>query len=202
MPDAYQTLNAPCTVEIQKIKGSRFIGLAQPVHTEAEVQDALDTLQKAYHNASHHCYAYRLGPEGDRYRAADAGEPSGSAGLPILRQIEARALTCCLVVVVRYYGGTKLGVGGLIRAYGEAAAAVLDAANVITRVQRIHVRLRFAYADTSPALHTLHQFDAPILETHYGEDTELVVGARPSEVDALSAAFTEALHGRGEVAVG
>ncbi len=201
MPDTYQTLRTAHSVEIPKIKRSRFIGLAFPVASEAEVSEVLEKARKQYHDATHHCYAYRLGVEGERFRYADDGEPGGSAGSPILRQIKARSLTFALVVVVRYYGGTKLGVGGLIRAYGEAASTVLDAAPVETRVQRVSVRLQFAYADTSQVMHTLQQFDAPILETIYTEITELVVGVRPSQVETLLAVFTEALHGRGSAEI-
>ena len=133
------------------------------------------------------------------HRFNDDGEPSGTAGAPILRQIDARELTHTLVVVTRYYGGTKLGTGGLIRAYGEAAALALDAAPVEQHTRRTRLRLRFAYADTSPAMHTLSRFDTEIVETHYSDETEIVVGVRRSEVEAFRTAFTEALAGRGTV---
>ena len=200
MTDSYRTLARPASAEPPKTKGSRFIGEAFPVATEEEAMARLEAVRKREHAATHWCWAYRLGVEGDAFRYSDDGEPSGSAGAPILRQIEARELTNTLVVVTRYYGGTKLGTGGLVRAYGEAASEVLDAARIVEHVVRVPVRLRFAYDDTSPAMHTVNRFDAEIAEQHYAEDTELVVRVRRSEADALRAAFVEALGGRGTVA--
>jgi uncharacterized YigZ family protein len=189
----------PTLAEPPKSKGSRFIGEAFPVTTEAEAEARLDAVRKREYAATYWCWAWRLGLEGDAFRTSDDGEPSGSAGAPILRQIDARDLTNTLVVVTRYYGGTKLGVGGLVRAYGEAASDALDAARTVEHVVRVPVRLRFAYDDTSPAMHTVNRFDAEIAEQHYTANTELVVRVRRSEAEALRAAFVEALGGRGEV---
>lgn len=201
MSDTFRTLAAPALAEPPKVKGSRFIGEAFPVATEAEAEAQLEAVRRREHAATHHCWALRLGTDGQRFRYSDDGEPSGTAGIPILRQIDARELTDVLVVVTRYFGGTKLGTGGLLRAYGEAAAAVLDAATVEVRIERVPVRLRFAYADTSPAMHALHAFDAEIAEQHYSDETELVVLVRRSQAEALREAFVEALGGRGEVSV-
>ena len=200
MTDSYRTLARPTLAEPPKTKGSRFIGEAFPVASEEEAGERIEAVRKREHAATHWCWAWRLGTEGDAFRYSDDGEPSGSAGAPILRQIDARGLTNTLVVVTRYYGGTKLGTGGLVRAYGEAAALVLDAAPVAERIVRVPVRLRFAYDDTSPAMHTVSRFDAEIAEQHYAEDTELVVRVRRSEADALRAAFIDALGGRGTIA--
>jgi uncharacterized YigZ family protein len=199
MSDTYRTIVRPALAEPPKTKGSRFIGEAFPAATEAEAEAHLDAVRKREHAATHWCWAWRLGTEGDAFRYNDDGEPSGSAGAPILRQIDARALTNTVVVVTRYYGGTKLGTGGLVRAYGEAASAALDAARIVECVIRVPVRLRFAYDDTSPAMHTVSRFDTEIAEQHYTDDTELVVHVRRSEAEALRAAFVEALGGRGEV---
>lgn len=182
-----------------RVLGSRFIARAWPVESEDDVAALLGERRRAEYTATHHCSAYRVGPGADVYRAHDDGEPSGTAGQPILRQIEARAFTNTLVIVTRYYGGTKLGTGGLIRAYGEAAAHVLDAAGSVTHIQRTPVVLTFDYADTSPALHLLTLFDTVTTDTAYGERTCLTVAVRLSEADALVAAFTEALGGRGKV---
>lgn len=199
MSDSYLTLEAPVGVELPRVKGSRFLAEALPVADEEAVAQALDRLRRRDDRATHHCVAYRLGPEGALARFDDDGEPGGTAGLPILRQIEARHLTDVLVVVIRYFGGTKLGTGGLIRAYGEAAALALDAASVRECILRVPLRLAFSYDDTSPALHTLTRFDAPIAETHYSDCTELVVHVRRSEAEALARAFREALGGRGTI---
>ena len=201
MSDTYRTIARPALAEPPKTKGSRFIGEAFPAASEADAEAHLDAVRKREHAATHHTWAWRLGIEGDTFRSSDDGETSGSAGAPILRQIDARDLTNTLVVVTRYYGGTKLGVGGLVRAYGEAASEALDAARIVEHVVRVPVRLRFAYDDTSPAMHTVNRFDTEIAEQNYSDDTELVVRVRRSEVEALGAAFVEALGGRGEVTV-
>ena len=198
MRDTYRTLAGRGEAEI-KIKGSRFLAEALPVVDEAAAEAALGQIKKREHAATHHCSAYRLNPGGQTFRYQDDGEPNGTAGLPIFRQIEGCGLTDTLVVVTRYYGGTKLGTGGLIRAYGEAASLALGAAPIREVVLRTQLRLRFGYADTSPAMHTIGQFDAEIVATEYSEDTEIVVGVRRSEAAAFEAAFVEALSGRGTV---
>ncbi|MBL8897097.1 MAG: YigZ family protein [Planctomycetes bacterium] len=141
MSSRYQTVAASTRFEIEKVKASRFLADALPLASEAELEAALKRVRKEFHDARHHCWAYRLGPGGTRFRSSDDGEPSGSAGKPILQQIEARSLSDVLVVVTRWFGGTKLGVGGLVRAYGAAAAAVLDRAprREVVRTQRIEV---------------------------------------------------------------
>ena len=125
--DTYKSI--PGSAEgLFKDNGSRFISFAFPVETEDEVKEIVGRLRKEYHDARHHCYAYRLGYLGDRFRANDDGEPSGSAGRPILGQIDSRGLSDVLVVVVRYFGGIKLGIPGLIRAYKTSTAEALDKA--------------------------------------------------------------------------
>ena len=198
--DTFRTLVRPADAEPPKSKGSRFIGDAFPVATEAEALEAVDRVRAREHAATHVCWAYRLGVDGAAVRSADDGEPGGTAGAPILREIEGRDLTDCLVTVTRYYGGTKLGGGGLARAYGEAAGAALDAAPVRTVVVRQPVALRFAFGDTSAAMRLLDRFDAEIRDqTHSPEGTRLVLAVRQSQTDELAAAFVEATSGRGEV---
>ncbi|HLT47454.1 MAG TPA: YigZ family protein [Rubricoccaceae bacterium] len=200
--DRYLTLAAPARAEPPKTKGSRFIGEAFPAEDEAAVAERLDAVRRREHAATHHCWAWRRAPDGADWRYSDDGEPSGTAGLPILREIEGRRLAGVLVVVTRYYGGTKLGTGGLARAYAEAAALVLDAAPKTEVVVRVPVRLHFAFADTSPAMRTVERFDAEVAETAYSaEGTELLVRVRASQAAALADAFVEALGGRGEVTV-
>ncbi len=199
MTDTYRTIARPATAEPPKTKGSRFLGEAFLAATEAEAEAHLALVRKREYAATHWCWAWRIGAEGDTFRSGDDGEPNGSAGAPILRQIDARELTNTVVVVTRYYGGTKLGTGGLVRAYGEAASEALDAARAVEHVVRVPVRLRFAYPDTSPALHTVGRFDAEIAEQTYSDDTELVVRVRRSEAEALRAAFVDALGGRGSI---
>ena len=197
MTDSFQTLAAPVQAEPPKTKGSRHIGDAFPVTTEAEAQAALQSVRAREHAATHHVWAWRLGTDGAP-RASDDGEPSGSAGLPTLREIEGRDLTDVVVVVTRYYGGTKLGTGGLMRAYSEAAGAALDAGRVVTRIVRVPVTLRFAFADTAPAMRLLDVFGALVEEQTYDADgSALRLAVRAGEAEALAAAFVEATSGRG-----
>lgn len=142
--DAYRSIAAR-SEGLFKDNGSRFIALAYPVETEEEIRDIVAALKKEYHDARHHCYAYRLGYRGDRFRANDDGEPSGSAGRPILGQIDSLGLSDVLVVVVRYFGGIKLGIPGLIRAYRTSTADALAKAGIIDKVAGKYFRVSFDY---------------------------------------------------------
>jgi uncharacterized YigZ family protein len=141
--EEYRTVAGVFEHEGEKIKGSRFIARAAFVADAAEAEHRVADVHREYAEASHHCYAYRLDPESDAFRTNDAGEPGGSAGRPILQQIESHGLHHTLVVVTRYFGGVKLGVGGLIRAYGGAANEVLSRAP--TRVVRVTRRLSVSF---------------------------------------------------------
>ena len=135
--DSYLTIAAPAEASSRE-RSSKFLAYAYPVQQEEQIREILDGLRKKYYDATHHCYAWRLGPGGAAFRANDDGEPSGTAGKPILGQLLSNNLTDCLIVVVRYFGGTKLGVPGLIDAYRESAAEAIDfpyiAMNDIMRV--------------------------------------------------------------------
>lgn len=198
MSDTYYTIDGRVTTTL-RVEGSRFLAEAVPVGSRNEAEDHLDAVQQREHKATHHCMAYRLGADGGDFRYTDDGEPSGTAGRPILRQIDERDLTNTLVVVTRYFGGTKLGTGGLMRAYGDAAGKALDRATRVERVVRTSVRLRFAYDDTAPVRQLLDRFDAPVESSQYTAVTELTVGVRASEVKVFVEAFTNALSDRGEV---
>lgn len=198
MKDLYRTIRSRTGTEI-KIKGSRFIAEAMPVSTEVDAVSEIEQIKKREFSATHHCTAFRVEPDGSIFRYNDDGEPGGTAGLPILRQIDARGLTNTLVVVTRYFGGTKLGTGGLIRAYGDAASEALDAARIDEHVIRVPVVVSFEYGDTSPAMHTVGLFDAEIEDMQYSEKTTLRLAVRRSEVGAFSEAFVNALSGRGNV---
>jgi len=180
-------------------RGSRFIGRAFPVKEESEIQALLARLRKQEWDATHHCSAFRIGVEPSLARADDDGEPSGTAGLPLLRALESAGLTDTFVVATRYYGGTKLGTGGLIRAYGETAKRALEAAG--TEVHRIDVQLiiGFAYADTSPAMHLLERYEAKILHSAYDTHTELHISLPASRKETFWETFPDFLSGRGWV---
>ncbi len=143
-------------------RASKFIGVALPVESEEEVKARLDELRKAYHDANHHCFAYRLGPGGGIYRFNDDGEPSGSAGKPIYGQLLSKGISDTLVVVIRYFGGTKLGVPGLIHAYRTAAREALEQATVVEKVLRNHYRVEFGYPLMNEVMRILKEEGARI----------------------------------------
>ena len=184
--DAYKSI-ASRAGGLFKDNGSRFIAWAYPVETEEEVKEIVAGLRKEYHDARHHCYAYRLGWLGDRFRANDDGEPSGSAGRPILGPIDAAGLSDVLVVVVRYFGGIKLGIPGLIRAYKSSAADALSQAEVVEKIAGKSFRLRFGYLAMNPVMKVLKDMDIPAKDQEFGMDCALTVRVRLS----LEAAFRE-----------
>jgi len=161
MITSYKTINGS-SEGLYKEKGSKFIAIAVPVVTKTEVESKLSAIKKQYHDARHHCYAYVLGYEADVFRTNDDGEPNHSAGDPILGQIKSYELTNTLVVVVRYFGGTKLGVSGLINAYRTAAKeAIENAAIITTRITR-SVKLTFPYQSTNEAMKMVDDFDIKV----------------------------------------
>ena len=142
--DLYRTIESPAESAVRE-RSSKFLAFAYPVREEAQIREILNALRKKYYDATHHCYAWRLGPRGETFRANDDGEPSGTAGKPILGQLLSQEVTDCLIVVVRYFGGTKLGVPGLIAAYRESAADVLAAARNDGKTVDRHFTIRFPY---------------------------------------------------------
>lgn len=196
--DVFRSIREAERAEI-KVKGSRFIAEAFPVSSEQEAISRIEQIRRREHAATHHCAAYRIGPAGHLYRHNDDGEPSGTAGVPILRQLEGRELTNVLVVVTRYFGGTKLGTGGLARAYTEAAAAVLDQTKSIEHVISERVNVSFNYEDTTPAMQTIEKFAAKVLDSQYTHRTELTLAVPRSRADTFAEAFVDALGGRGEI---
>ncbi|NOY77976.1 MAG: YigZ family protein [Calditrichaeota bacterium] len=174
-PEFYKTIPSPVTAEI-KIKGSRFIATAVPVTSKENAEEKLAQLSRRYHDATHHCFAYRIGTgNAEYYRSSDAGEPAGTAGQPILQVIRGMELTHILVVVTRYFGGTKLGIGGLIKAYTEATQEALKKAKIreIPVLRRFH--LKVDYAHISDVMRNINAFDARIAASDYGESVRLQV---------------------------
>ena len=165
--------------------GSRFIAFIYPVETEEEVKDIVAGLRKEYHDARHHCYAYRLGYQGDVFRASDDGEPSGSAGRPILGQIDSAGLSDVLAVVVRYFGGIKLGIPGLIRAYKTSTADAIAHAQVVEKVAGRAYRVEFGYLSMNAVQKVLKDLDLPQKEQDFGERCALTTRVRLSLEDAF-----------------
>ena len=175
--DAYRSVAAR-SEGLFKDNGSRFIALAYPVETEEDVREILAGLRKEYHDARHHCYAYRLGYQGDRFRSSDDGEPSGSAGRPILGQIDSLGLSDILVVVVRYFGGIKLGIPGLIRAYKTSTADALTRAEIVEKIAGKTFRVKFGYLSMNAVMKALKDMGLTPSAQDFGMECALEVRVR------------------------
>lgn len=178
---SYQTLNAPCEA-IFKDRKSKFIAYAYPCDNVEDVQRYLTQLRSEHHTARHFCYAYIFGIDKTDYRANDDGEPSNSAGQPILGQIQAFDLTNVLIVVVRYFGGVKLGVGGLMNAYKTAAKEAIEAGEIITTELYQHFRLKFEYESFSPIQVILNQLNIEAYRHQLEASCEIDIKLKPEEV--------------------
>lgn len=185
----YRTIQGE-TEGIYKEKGSKFLAFAFPVKDEVEIKSRLDELRKKYYDARHHCYAYVVGPDKKKYRANDDGEPNHSAGDPILGQIRSLELTDVLVVVVRYFGGTKLGVGGLITAYKTAAEDALRKIVVVEKDVVDRITLEYSYSATPEVMKLVKDFDLKILDQRFGEGGRLDAEYRIAVESELLAKLT------------
>lgn len=180
-PDSFFTLSAPGTGEF-KDRGSRFIAYAYPAASEEEALRYLESLRKEHFKARHHCFAWRFGLDGHRFRANDDGEPSGTAGRPILGQIDAAGLTDVVVVVVRYFGGTLLGASGLIHAYRESAAEALRLAPRVEKIVLEQVVFFVGYALLPDLQNALKKLRTEIFQEEYGDaEARFHVGIRKNE---------------------
>lgn len=160
--DSFRSIAAESRA-IFRDKASKFLAFAYPVTSEEEVKAILDALRKTFYDSNHHCYAYRLGPENQTYRTNDDGEPSGSAGKPIYGQILSMELSDVLVVVVRYFGGTKLGIPGLIHAYKTATREALEQAEIVEKTVRLHYQVTFDYPLMNDIMRILKEEGAKIV---------------------------------------
>ncbi len=160
--DTYKTISEPCNTTLRE-RSSKFLSYAYPVENEEQIKEHLAALRKKYYDATHHCYAWRLGFRGERSRANDDGEPSSTAGKPILGQLLSFDVTNCLIVVIRYFGGTKLGVAGLIETYRESAAQVLGEASIQElTIDRIF-RVEFSYMAMNSVMKLLKEIEPRII---------------------------------------
>ncbi len=194
MIEAYRTIAGPVATRLTR-KKSRFIALLYPVSSEAGVERILKGLRREYHDATHRCSAYRL--VSGAARADDAGEPAGSAGPPILQALEGAGLYDVLAVVVRYFGGVKLGIGGLIRAYGDAARAAIEAAEIVTRVPQARVEVSFPPDLSSPVMGLVHRFGAKVEGIDYGTVGTVRLLIPKRALPEFSARLGDATGGRG-----
>ena len=182
--DTYKTIVAPAE-GIYTEKRSKFIAIALPVRTVDEVKGWLDTYQKKYYDARHVCYAYMLGPERKDFRANDNGEPSGTAGKPILGQINSNGLTDILIIVVRYFGGIKLGTSGLIVAYRAAAAEAIGAATVVEKTVDEEVTILFEYPMMNDVMRIVKEEGPAIVSQGYDTDCSMTLRIRRSLMPRL-----------------
>lgn len=184
--DVYRTIAAPAE-GIYTEKRSKFIAIALPVRTVDEVKALLEEYQKKYYDARHMCYAYMLGPQRKDFRANDNGEPSGTAGKPILGQINSNELTDILIIVVRYFGGIKLGTSGLIVAYKAAAAEALTAAEVVEKTVDECIRFWFEYPFMNDVMRVVKEEGPEIVEQGYDMDCRMTLRIRSSLMPRLRA---------------
>lgn len=180
MKDTYKTIAAKSTGYF-KDKGSKFMAYAFPVVSEDETKEILENLKKERHNARHHCYAWRLGTEEITYRANDDGEPSSTAGKPILGQLQSFDVTNVFLVVVRYFGGTLLGTSGLINAYKTAAADALNKAKIITKTIEVKYKLHFTYPLMNDVMTIIKQENLNIIDTQFEIECDLIFSVRKSD---------------------
>ncbi len=173
-PDSYCIPTGPSTGEFRD-RGSKFVAHLASVRTEAEALAVVDEQRGLHHKCNHHCYAYRLGPGDDRWRANDDGEPSGTAGKPILGQLDKAGVSDAVIVVSRYYGGTKLGTSGLINAYREAARLALDTGTTGLRYLTTRVQLDFGYALMGPVMSALDQLGLAMTDQDFSERARVML---------------------------
>jgi len=201
MIDSFQTIAESASARITR-KRSRFLAFLIPVGSLDEVEAELRRLRKNHHDASHVCFAYRLHSEPAPLSAAeDAGEPSGSAGLPILQQLERAELLDLLAVVIRHFGGVKLGVGGLVRAYSDVVSAALTSARVIERTVAIEIEISFPPELTSPVMSIIHRLGAKVDRIEYDAQARAAVALAPSSVQEFIRALRDATGGRASTEV-
>lgn len=190
--ETYKTIQSSVQEEI-KVKGSRFVARAVPVTSKKEAEEKLGRISREFHDATHHCFAYRVGiGDGGVYRSSDAGEPAGTAGQPILQVIRGEGLTDVLVVVTRYFGGTKLGIGGLIKAYTTVTQEVLRKAAILEIPVFHHLELKTDYAHISHVMREINVFEARLTASDYRETIQLQVNVPAKKVSD----FREALINR------
>ena len=193
---SHLTLDGVSVAEPPPSKGSRFIGHAAPIQNAAEAMAYVDSIRQRYPDATHHCFAWRTAAGDGGWRASDDGEPGGTAGRPILARIDGAELIGVVVVVVRYYGGTNLGKGGLIRGYGGGAAAALKQATVISVRETKPLHVRIAYGDQGAVQGVLRKFDVSPSRERFDTEVHLELAIPTEDVDALCQALKDGTGGR------
>jgi len=189
-PEFYYTIDKTTTAEF-KDRGSKFIAYTFPVQSIDDFKKNLEAIKKEHPKATHHCFAYRLGLDNNTYRVSDDGEPSGTAGKPILGQIDSKKLTNVLVIVVRYFGGTLLGVPGLINAYKSAAALALQVTPIVQKPIEVAYTIQFDYTQMNEVMMQVKQLNCQVLEKDMNLFCHLVVGIPKGRLDEALYKFKE-----------
>jgi uncharacterized YigZ family protein len=187
--DVYKTINKASTEALFKDRGSKFYGYAFPVTNEEEIKENIEFLKKQHYNARHWCYAWQLGKSYNQYRANDDGEPSNSAGMPIFGQLQAFNVTNILVVVVRYFGGTKLGVGGLIQAYKTGAKLALENSIIIEKTINEEFLLKFEYPEMNTVMRVIKDESILIINQKMELNCEFIISVRKKEANKVFEIF-------------
>lgn len=182
--DSYKTIARPAETTYRQLS-SKFLVYAYPVETEAEIKEYLDALRKRWFDATHHCYAWRLGAKGEQFRANDDGEPSSTAGKPILGQLLSQEITNCLVVVVRYFGGTKLGVPGLIAAYKESTALVLSECEIVERTVDVVIEVSFSYIAMNDVMRIVKDMQPKVVNQVFDNLCTMTLSIREGDSEQL-----------------
>lgn len=185
MNDTYKTIAVPSEEILFKEKNSKFFGYAFPVASEEEIKNQLDILRKQHYGAVHFCYAFQIGTDKIQYRANDDGEPSNTAGAPIYGQIQSFGLTNILVVVVRFFGGIKLGVGGLISAYRTSAQMALEASEIIEKTINIHYIVSFDYKNMNKVMRVIKEKNLEIIAQNMNESCEIEIATRKKNAEQI-----------------
>ena len=185
LTDTYNTIAFPSTEILYKEKNSKFFGYAFPVTNEDEIKEHLDVLRKQHHGAVHFCYAFQLGTDKIQYRANDDGEPSNSAGMPIYGQIQSFGITNVLVVVVRFFGGVKLGVGGLISAYRTAAQMALGESQIIEKTIDVTFEVTFDYKNMNKVMRVIKEKNLEIVSQEMNESCKIVIATRKKNAEMI-----------------
>jgi len=190
MDDVYRTILKPSEETLFKDRNSKFFGYAFPVLNEDDIKESLELLKKQHHSAGHLCYAWQLGTDVTQFRVNDDGEPSNSAGMPIYGQIQSYELTNILVVSVRYFGGTKLGVGGLINAYRSSARLAIEASKVVEKTIDTYFDLKFGYDQMSKVMRIIKETKATLVSQKLEATCEMRISIRKSETVHISEIFS------------
>ena len=190
----FKTIDKAVEDVLLKEKGSKFLGYAYPVSNDKELKERLDHIRTIHPKATHHCYAFRMGLNGENYRANDDGEPSGSAGLPIFNQLLANEITNVLLIVVRYYGGTKLGVSGLVKTYKESAKLTLEECEIVTQELEVEIEITFPFHMQNTIFTLINKIEGKVINFDTTDVCKINAKLKKRNQDALAQQLEEMQH--------